>query len=151
MKLTECGKWVHVICSLFMVGVSFSNASTMEPINISKVPASNRKKTCSFCNTSKGYCTTCAAKKCNVHFHITCAQNEKTLKEEATKNNKIAFSAYCKEHNPTSSRRLSSGSVADRKREKTFTSDTPGKDGVRILRSINNESTPLAQRKRLCK
>lgn len=154
MKQTECGKWVHVICALFMSGVSFSNEETMEPIDLSKVSASMRNRTCAFCNTSKGYCTTCADKKCKVAFHITCAQDEKTLNEETTKNNRIAFNAYCKEHmvRTDSSRRLSSGSVKDvanEKRGKVSKTDT-SKTGDWILSAL--ESTPLnSQRKRSCK
>lgn len=115
MKQTECDNWVHVICGLFMKGVSFSNEETMEPINISKVPNSLRGKVCSICNSKKGYCTTCAEAKCKNKFHITCAQTENTLKEDVNpKSNTIKFQAFCIEHKPIgSSRRLSSGSIRD--------------------------------------
>lgn len=149
MKRTKSGKWVHVICSLFMPGVTFSNPDKMEPVDISMVPAMNKNKTCSFCNTSNGACTTCTTKGCKVKFHISCAQKEKTLKEELVDENKIDFNAYCKEHNPTgSSRRLSSESVAHKKRERTSTADPSEKDGTWILNTISNHSTPLPTKRK---
>lgn len=110
LKKTTCGKWVHVICALFTVGVKFQNKTLMEPVNISKIPTTNRNKKCMFCSKAHGVSCKCTQTNCDGWLHITCAQKANCLKEVNEKNNKIAFRAYCVEHKPVddSFRRLSS-------------------------------------------
>lgn len=115
-KKTTCGKWVHVICALFTVGVKFQNNILMEPVNILKIPNTNRNKGCMYCSYAIGICCKCSQPNCKSWLHITCAQKANCLKEINEKKNKIAFRAYCSEHRPVdeSSRRLSSIFVRER-------------------------------------
>lgn len=149
MKQTNCDNWVHVICGLFTQGVVFSDANTMEPVNIKNVPRSLKGKVCSICNSKKGFCTTCAETDCNKKIHVTCAQAENALKEVVDPdNNSISFEAYCVDHKPSgSNRRLSSGSVQDKKRKMTSKSNNSITDADWILES-NGHSTPASSAKK---
>lgn len=157
MKQTECNKWVHVVCALFMEGVIFSNNQTMEPVNLSSVPPSTRNKRCAFCYNSHGYCSTCSQEKCTVTFHITCAQKKKLLREEKIdpQGKVVQFKAYCKDHLPNDSHnRLSSGSVqnvVDKKRQKALKTKGATEDADWILTGVQSHSTPNLTRKRHCK
>lgn len=153
MKKTECNRWVHVICALFTHNVKFLNENTMEPIDLSNLSTSKRKKLCSFCYTSHGFCSTCSEKKCKVTFHITCAQKFKLLREDIDPNDdSIKFNAYCKDHMPNDTgRRLSSGSVqsiVSKKHAKELKSKGTKEDGDWILNEIQKHSTPITSRKR---
>lgn len=112
MKKTTCGNWVDVICALFTSGVTFSDKKTMEPIDIAQISKSKRNKLCTFCNTTKGYSGFCSHKGCKNRLHITCAQKNKALEEVVNpENDMISFNAYCKDHTPCDTGRLSSGSI----------------------------------------
>lgn len=109
-KPTTCGKWVHSICALFLEGVTFVNITKMEPVNISQVSKSKRNKMCSFCAQKKGFCGYCSKHKCTNRIHITCAQQNKCLEEVENKtDNSLKFYAFCMEHKPKNSKRLSIG------------------------------------------
>lgn len=116
LKQTTCGKWAHVICALFTVGVEFQNKILMEPVNISKIPATNRNKTCIFWYKTCGTCCKCNQLHCDEWMHVTCAQKANCLKEVVTKKDKIAFQAFCIGHKPVddASRRLSSACAQGR-------------------------------------
>lgn len=113
LKKTTCGKWIHVICALFTIGVEFQNTNLMEPVNISKIPVTNRNKKCVFCSETYGICCKCTQPNCDKWLHVTCGQKGNCLKEVTAKKNKIAFRAFCIEHKPVdeASRRLSSAFV----------------------------------------
>lgn len=119
LKRTTCGKWVHVICGLFTVGVEFLCTTRMEPVEISKIPNENRNRTCVFCSKMHGMCCSCSHPECANWIHITCAQKKDCLKEvENEKNNKLAFFAYCDKHKPVeSSRRISAIFVREKQRQ----------------------------------
>lgn len=148
LKKTECNKWVHVICALFTNGVTFSNKSTMEPINVSKVSHSNRSKICSFCYNAQGFASFCSTSKCKKRLHVTCAQKNKSVKEIVdVEDNSIRFKAYCKDHmwNDDESRRLSSEGVkniVDKKRHKILKQKANSDDAAWILDAIKS-STPI--------
>lgn len=130
-----------------MSGVTISDDQTMEPIDLSKVPSSKHNKMCTICKTSKGYCSTCSVKKCKNTFHITCAQSEKTLQEDVNPaTNRITFKSFCMEHKPLdSTRRLSSGSVEEKvkeKRAKSTKNESAVGNADWIMRSIGAHSTP---------
>lgn len=117
LKKTTCQKWVHVICALFTEGAIFSNKIRMEPIKIGGIP-NNREEKCVFCRQINGSCK-CFQSDCKKRFHVTCAQRNNCLKECTNeKNNKIEFQAYCHQHKPQSSRRISSIFVAEKSVEK---------------------------------
>lgn len=104
IKKTKCGKWIHVVCALFTSKVNFVNHATMEPVDISNVHKSY--KTCYFCKKGAFVTIKCWKRGCNNRFHVTCAQENKTLKEYINKDDSIKFTGYCSEHKK-SDRRLS--------------------------------------------
>lgn len=108
LKKTTCRKWVHVICSLFIVGVNFTNQYKMEPVNITGIPESHRNKTCVLCDENYGSCCSCHEKGCKNFMHVTCAQKAGCLREEKNKNDSIDFRAYCTNHKKSKPSRLSS-------------------------------------------
>lgn len=150
MKKTSCNGWVHMICALFTEGVCFENVLTMEPVDISKVSATKRNKLCTFCYKSRGYCCSCSHSKCKERLHITCAQNEKCLKEfESESDGTIKFRAYCKSHKPKptrSDRRVSSGTVKkvlQKKRKKQLMQIGNKSNGDWILKATFNDGADL--------
>lgn len=68
MKRTKCRRWAHVVCALFTSGVTFLDETTMEPIDISKLPSSKQNKICAFCYNSRGYTSQCCEKKMQESF-----------------------------------------------------------------------------------
>lgn len=110
LKRTTCGRWVHVICSLFIEGTMFKNKNRMEPVDISSVAQKNHGKKCNFCSKVCGVCCKCSEPNCDQFLHVTCGQKNKCLKEKTNpKNHKIIFEAFCRQHKPkASSRRISS-------------------------------------------
>lgn len=112
-KKTTDEKWVHVLCALFTDGANFEDKYLMEPIDLSHVSQSKRNKTCMFCSENVGFSPLCSNSKCKNRLHITCAQKSDCLKEENKKDGTIKFRAYCRDHKPTSNRRISSGFVRE--------------------------------------
>lgn len=118
MKKTTDGKWVHVICALFTDGVKFLDTTRMEPVDISGILDKIRSEKCVICTTTKGICCKCSKPECQNWIHITCSQKNNCLQEVANKiNDKLAFLAYCAEHKPTESRRISSIFVREKQRQ----------------------------------
>ncbi|KAK1880299.1 PHD finger protein 14, partial [Dissostichus eleginoides] len=89
-KETDAGRWVHVVCALYVPGVAFGDIDKLRP-------------ECSFCEDARfsrtGVCISCDAGMCRSYFHVTCAQREGLLSEAAAEED-IAdpFFAYCKQH-----------------------------------------------------
>lgn len=121
-KPTTRGKWAHTLCALFTEDVYFEDNTKMEPINISNISKSKQNKKCSFCTHEKGFCGYCSKHDCPNRIHITCAQQNKCL-EEVTNvtDNSLKFRAYCMDHKPKNSKRLSFGfvrKIVDKKKTK---------------------------------
>ncbi|CDQ87321.1 unnamed protein product [Oncorhynchus mykiss] len=113
-KETDAGRWVHVVCALYVPGVAFGDIDKLRPVtltemNYSKYGAKASTKEievnveCSFCEDARfartGVCISCDAGMCRSYFHVTCAQREGLLSEAAAEED-IAdpFFAYCKQH-----------------------------------------------------
>ncbi|KAK0131416.1 PHD finger protein 14 [Merluccius polli] len=73
-KETDAGRWVHVVCALYVPGVAFGDIDKLRP-------------ECSFCEDARfartGVCISCDAGMCRSYFHVTCAQREGLLSEAA--------------------------------------------------------------------
>lgn len=122
-KPTTCGKWVHAVCALFTEGVYFKDNQKMEPVNIRQVPAINFGQKCAFCTHKYGACGNCSKDGCKNHIHVTCAQKKNCLEEitNVSDNLSLKFRAYCLQHKPKNSKRLSFGfvrEIVDRKGRK---------------------------------
>ncbi|KAM9824713.1 PHD finger protein 14 [Neosynchiropus ocellatus] len=103
-KETDAGRWVHVVCALYVPGVAFGDIDKLRPVTLTEMNYSKYgAKECSFCEdshfTRTGVCISCDAGMCRSYFHVTCAQREGLLSEAAAEED-IAdpFFAYCKQH-----------------------------------------------------
>ncbi|XP_022079953.1 protein AF-10-like isoform X2 [Acanthaster planci] len=106
LKRTDSGNWAHVVCALYIPEVDFGNVTTMEPILLSSVPDERYNKTCCLCMTkgreskaAVGACMTCNKNGCRQSFHVTCAQQDGLLCEEAgSYNDNVKYTGYCSYH-----------------------------------------------------
>nr|XP_020477083.1 PHD finger protein 14 isoform X6 [Monopterus albus] len=103
-KETDAGRWVHVVCALYVPGVAFGDIDKLRPVTLTEMNYSKYgAKECSFCEDVRfartGVCISCDAGMCRSYFHVTCAQREGLLSEAAAEED-IAdpFFAYCKQH-----------------------------------------------------
>ncbi|XP_061695197.1 PHD finger protein 14 isoform X2 [Syngnathoides biaculeatus] len=103
-KETDAGRWVHVVCALYVPGVAFGDIDKLRPVTLTEMNYSKYgAKECSFCEDNRfartGVCISCDAGMCRSYFHVTCAQKEGLLSEAAAEED-IAdpFFAYCKQH-----------------------------------------------------
>lgn len=110
MKKSTNGGWVHVICGLFTKDVEFCNIETMEPIDVSKLKQSKKRK-CFYCEGPYGTFK-CMKRGCVSALHASCGLKMNSLKEEIGENDEITFLGYCADHMPDkSSKRLSSDAL----------------------------------------
>lgn len=110
-KETDAGRWVHVVCALYVPGVAFADVAKLRWVTLSEMaPAKWGAKACSCCEDERfsqtGVCIGCDAGMCRNFFHVTCAQRQGLL-SEASPDEEIAdpFYAYCKLHVEKSMRR----------------------------------------------
>ncbi|KAG7263912.1 hypothetical protein CRUP_013255, partial [Coryphaenoides rupestris] len=116
-KETDAGRWVHVVCALYVPGVAFGDIDKLRPVTLTemnyskygaKASATSNCVGCGahglpFCEDARfartGVCISCDAGMCRSYFHVTCAQREGLLSEAAAEED-IAdpFFAYCKQH-----------------------------------------------------
>uniref|UniRef100_A0A4W3HI25 PHD finger protein 14 n=1 Tax=Callorhinchus milii TaxID=7868 RepID=A0A4W3HI25_CALMI len=103
-KETDAGRWVHVVCALYVPGVAFGDIDRLRPVTLTEMNYSKYgAKECSLCEDLRfartGVCISCDAGMCRAYFHVTCAQREGLLSEAAAEED-IAdpFFAYCKQH-----------------------------------------------------
>ncbi|XP_051948255.1 PHD finger protein 14-like [Xyrauchen texanus] len=103
-KETDAGRWVHVVCALYVPGVAFGDIDKLRPVTLTEMNYSKYgAKECSLCEDVRfartGVCISCDAGMCRSFFHVTCAQREGLLSEAAAEED-IAdpFFAYCKQH-----------------------------------------------------
>ena len=75
MKPTTCGRWVHVLCAMWIPETCIVDTARMEPVaNLRAVPKARYALTCQVCNTSYGACIQCDAEKCYAPYHPFCAR-----------------------------------------------------------------------------
>ncbi|XP_063686212.1 bromodomain-containing protein 1-like isoform X2 [Bolinopsis microptera] len=108
-KQTECNRWVHVLCALWVPEVHFSNPVFLEPIDsINEIPAARWKLTCYICRRREGACIQCVRTNCYTAFHVTCAQQAglhmkiETYQDESG-NSTVKNVAFCDIHTPADS------------------------------------------------
>ncbi|XP_075349003.1 PHD finger protein 14 isoform X2 [Mycteria americana] len=112
-KETDAGRWVHIVCALYVPGVAFGDIDKLRPVTLTEMNYSKYgAKECSFCEDPRfartGVCISCDAGMCRAYFHVTCAQKEGLLSEAAAeehadrldrkwkRKNYLALQSYCK-------------------------------------------------------
>jgi len=106
LKRTDNNGWAHVVCALYIPEVRFGNVATMEPIILALVPTERYNKICYLCEQSgkeskaaSGACMQCNKSGCKEAFHVTCAQANGLLCEEAGNYmDNVKYCGYCQYH-----------------------------------------------------
>ncbi|KRT80043.1 PHD finger motif containing protein, partial [Oryctes borbonicus] len=104
-KETDVGKWVHLVCALYVPGVAFGEVDKLSNVTLFEMPYNKwGAKNCGLCQDERfartGVCIGCDAGMCRNYFHVTCAQREGFLSEAHTEEVDQAdpFYAHCKLH-----------------------------------------------------
>ncbi|CAH1188510.1 unnamed protein product [Phyllotreta striolata] len=104
-KETDVGKWVHLVCALYVPGVAFGEVDKLTSVTLFEMPYNKwGSKSCSLCEDDRfartGVCIGCDAGMCRTYFHVTCAQKEGFLSEAHSEEVDQAdpFYAHCKLH-----------------------------------------------------
>lgn len=104
-KETDVGKWVHLVCALYVPGVAFGEVDRLSSVTLFEMPYNKwGAKVCSLCQDERfartGVCIGCDAGMCRTYFHVTCAQREGFLSEAHSEEVDQAdpFYAHCKMH-----------------------------------------------------
>lgn len=75
-KETDCGKWVHLVCALYVPGVAFGEVDQLTSVTLFEMQYSKwGAKPCSLCDDDRfartGVCIGCDAGMCKTYFHVT--------------------------------------------------------------------------------
>lgn len=104
-KETDVGKWVHLVCALYVPGVAFGEVDKLSSVTLFEMPYNKwGARSCSLCTDGRfartGVCIGCDAGLCRTYFHVTCAQKEGFLSEAHSEEVDQAdpFYAHCKLH-----------------------------------------------------
>ncbi|XP_014254855.1 PHD finger protein 14 isoform X4 [Cimex lectularius] len=104
-KETDVGKWVHLVCALYVPGVAFAEVDKLQNVTLFEMAYSKwGAKPCSLCPDQRfartGVVVGCDAGMCKTHFHVTCGQREGLLAEAHSEEVEQAdpFYAHCKLH-----------------------------------------------------
>ncbi|CAN7983334.1 unnamed protein product, partial [Ixodes hexagonus] len=141
-KETDVGKWVHLVCALYIPGVAFGNVEKLTPVTLFEMPYSRwGAKSCALCEDERlsrtGVCIGCDAGMCKTFFHVTW-QREGLLSEASMEEIADPFFAYCKMHadkNIVRSKRKNW--LALQSRNKTLAAVHDPKEKARVERKLN--------------
>ncbi|XP_016656123.1 PHD finger protein 14-like isoform X3 [Acyrthosiphon pisum] len=104
-KETDCGKWVHLVCALYIPGICFGEVTTLSRLELFKNTTPQwGNKSCTLCKdfrfSSTGMTISCDAGMCRTSFHVTCAQREGGLSDstDPETDQTDPFYAHCKLH-----------------------------------------------------
>ncbi|EST08379.1 Zinc finger, PHD-finger [Kalmanozyma brasiliensis GHG001] len=79
-KPTECNNWAHVLCSVFIPEVVFSDTTRLKTVeSCGNLPTHRYEALCDLCHTPRGACVSCADPSCRRTFHVSCAYNHQPL------------------------------------------------------------------------
>lgn len=75
-KETDCGKWVHLVCALYVPGISFGEVTSLSKVMLfSNTTPRWGGKSCCLCKDVRFMCTgvtiACDAGMCRSNFHVT--------------------------------------------------------------------------------
>ncbi|KAF4531880.1 hypothetical protein B566_EDAN000909 [Ephemera danica] len=104
-KETDVGKWVHLVCALYVPGVAFGEVDKLSNVTLFEMQYTKwGGKACQLCEDQRfvrtGVCIGCDAGMCRTVFHVTCAQREGLLAEAHCDELEHAdpFYAHCRLH-----------------------------------------------------
>ncbi len=85
-KQTDVGRWVHLVCALYVPGVAFGDPERLTSVTVFEMNYSSwGRRACSLCQDSRmaktGVCVQCDAGLCKSYFHALCAQANGLLTE----------------------------------------------------------------------
>lgn len=75
-KETDCGKWVHLVCALYVPGIAFGDVDQLSNVTLFEMQYNKwGSKTCTLCEDKRfertGVCIGCDAGMCKTYFHVT--------------------------------------------------------------------------------
>ncbi|XP_025206271.1 PHD finger protein 14-like [Melanaphis sacchari] len=104
-KETDNGRWVHLICALYVPGTIFGDVTSLsKPKLFGYGTPQWGNKRCTLCKdykfSSTGATISCDAGMCRTQFHVTCSQQEGGLSEMTSPETDQSdpFYAHCKMH-----------------------------------------------------
>lgn len=75
-KPTECNNWAHVLCSIFIPEVVFSDTARLKTVeSCGNLPTHRYEALCELCKVPTGACVACSDPGCKREFHVSCAWN----------------------------------------------------------------------------
>ncbi len=85
-KQTDVGRWVHLVCALYVPGVAFGDPERLTHVTVFEMNYSSwGRRACSLCQDARlaraGVCVQCDAGLCRSYFHAMCAQAHGLLTE----------------------------------------------------------------------
>ena len=142
-KSTTDGRWVHLVCALWVPNVRIVDPYELEPIDVTNVEPDRYKLKCNICRIKKGAPCQCNKPHCATAFHPICAFASKyVMKNLELPSGELYYISYCQKHASTpdseslariqatlsKTQRKSSDSS---KRDKAKDKSTPEPDGKR--------------------
>ncbi|RWS11664.1 PHD finger protein 14-like isoform X2 [Dinothrombium tinctorium] len=146
-KQSEVGRWVHIVCALYIPGVAFSDTNRLTGITLFELPYDRwGSKTCSLCEDERlsrtGISICCDAGMCKTYFHVTCAQSQGLLYEAQNCDETELvdpFYAHCKLHAGDKSRVKAKrrNFLALQSKQRIRSQQQPGQLSERITKKLN--------------
>ncbi|XP_026817190.1 PHD finger protein 14-like isoform X1 [Rhopalosiphum maidis] len=104
-KETDNGRWVHLVCALYVPGITFGDVTSLsKPKLFAHGTPQWGNKSCTLCKdyrfSSTGVTISCDAGMCRTQFHVTCSQQEGGLSDVTSPETDQSdpFYAHCKMH-----------------------------------------------------
>ncbi|KAG6521113.1 protein Jade-1-like [Zingiber officinale] len=98
MKLTEDGRWAHIVCALFVPEVFFRDPKGREGVDCSRVPDRRWKQICYLCGAAGGCAVECSEPKCRLSFHVSCGLEQRLCFEYKEWRGAAIVAGFCAEH-----------------------------------------------------
>jgi len=101
-KETDVGKWIHLVCGLYVPNCNFFDPEGLTKATLFEINYGNwGRRVCSICKDVKysrtGVCISCDAGMCKQYFHVSCAQ-ENGLLSEPKSDDQDSYFGHCKLH-----------------------------------------------------